>query len=335
MKKVFNLLMAGALVALVACNPTDKNGVDDAKEGGNADFKITVTGITESSATVAVVPSNDSIYYYFLAIPADTLNKYDSKEAYADFFLADFIDYIADYNDYYGTSYTLLKQLSQGIDKYEFEEELNPSTVYYAIAFQVDPDNEKVVGSVAYKEFTTLELEKSANVISFELDGDTVINIKTTNDDEYLWTYIQKDTLAKYYDGDAKACLEYYVAYIEDYYGDYVTYYWSYYIVSSGDETYSIKDNFVKGESGTYVFIAAAMYNTIINSDVFTQEIVITEDMCGEETVSGGDDTDAGDTTGGDAEAGDDSSDTKAVRKHIAPASLAKPHFNGAFRTLK
>lgn len=329
MKKIFNLLMAGALVALVACNPTDKNGVDDATEGGNAEFKISVTGITESSATVAVVPSNDSIYYYFLAIPADTLNKYDSKEAYADLYLADFIDYIAYYNDSYGTSYTLLSQLSQGVDKYEFEEELNPSTIYYAIAFQVDPDNEKVVGSVAYKEFTTLELEKSANVISFELDGDTVVNIKTTNDDEYLWTYIQKDTLAKYYDGDAKACLEDYVAYIEDYYGDYVTYFWSY-IVSSGDETYSIKDNFVKGESGTYVFIAAAMYNTTINSEVFTQEIVITEDMCGEEEAEDGDD----DATDGDA-AGDDSSDTKAVRKHIAPASLAKPHFNGAFRTLK
>lgn len=324
MKKIFNLLMAGALVALVACNPTDKNGVDDATEGGNAEFKISVTGIDATSATVAVSPSNDSIYYYFDVVDEASLLEYESKEA----FCQAYIEYLADYySSYYGYDYASLVAgglFSQGVDKYEFDDVLDPSTKYYAVAFQLDEAEAKVIGSVAYKEFTTDELAKSTNVISIELKNDSIF-VSTTNDDDYFLSYIDKDTLATYYEGDAAACFADDVDYYYSNYGSYFSYF-----LYSGDIAFSVKDNFVKGESGTYVFMAAAMHNAYINSEVFTQEIVITEDMCGEEEAEDGGD----DATDGDA-AGDDSSDTKAVRKHIAPASLAKPHFNGAFRALK
>lgn len=323
MKKIFNLLMAGALVALVACNPTDKNGVDDATEGGNAEFKISVTGIDVTSATVAVSPSNDSIYYYFDVVEEESLLEYESKEAYCQAY----IEYLVEYNAESGYDYDdiVAGLFSQGVDKYEFDDVLDPSTKYYAVAFQVDENEPKVIGSVAYKEFTTDELAKSTNVITISLAGDSAVLFSPSNDDDYLWACVKKDTLAKYYEGDAAAYFEDYVDYYSYYYSSYFSY-----LLNSGEYLCKIKSNFDKDEAGTYIFMAAAMYSKVINSEVFTQEIVITEDMCGEEEAEDGDD----DATDGDA-AGDDSSDTKAVRKHIAPASLAKPHFNGASRTLK
>ncbi len=274
MKKLFNLLMMGALVALVACDPINPTPDPEPKA---TSFEITVSDITATTATVSVTPSNDTVYYYTGMVEADDLLEYASIEAYADSLLDYLPTYVEWYNGYYGPYYgeiTIEDMFMKGLDEYTYEE-LDPSTKYCVFAFQVDLTELKRVADVTSKEFTTLELKKSENIISFNHnEGDTIINITTTNSDDYFWTYIEKDTLAYYYGGDAAECFAETVEYWADYYGS-----WFSLLLSSGDEEINTKEFIEKPD--TYVFIAANLYDTTINSDVFTAEINVTEDMCG------------------------------------------------------
>lgn len=271
MKKLFNLLLMGAMVALVACDPVNPNPTPTPTA---TTFEITVSDITASTANVSVKPSNDTVYYYTDLLEEDDLQEYASIEAFADSLLDYLPTYVEWYNANYGPYYgeiTIEDMLLKGLDEYTYEE-LEQSTKHYVFAFQVDLTEMKRVGDITTKEFTTPELKKSENIISFNHnEGDTIINITTTNEDEYFIFYIQKDTLNAYYNSPEE-CFEDEV----DYYGEWITLY----LLSGGFEV-NTKEYFT--EPDTYVFLAANMYGTTINSEVFTAEINVTQEMCGVE----------------------------------------------------
>lgn len=275
MKKLFNLLLMGTMVALVACDPVNPNPTPTPTA---TTFEITVSDITATTANVSVKPSNDTVYYFTDLLEEDDLQEYASIEAYADSLLDYIPAYVEWYNANYGPYYgkiTIEDMFIKGLDEYDYEE-LEPSTKHYVFAFQVDLNEMKRVGDVTTKEFTTPELKKSENIISFNHnEGDTIINITTTNEDDYFFVYIAKDTLNKYFDSPEE-CFESSLEYYVDYYGSFFVL-----VLSSGDEEINTKEYFTKPD--TYVFLAANMYGTTINSEVFTAEINVTQDMCGVE----------------------------------------------------
>ncbi len=261
MKKIFNLLLISVLCALASCNPPAEKAMT---------FQVSVTETTTSSATVAITPSIDNKAYFFTVEEVDTVNRYESKEAYANEFLPIFADYIDAYNKEAGTSYTFEGEMSKGPDTLVFKQ-LIPSTRYYVLAFQVDVPNKKCVGTVAFKEFTTLELPTSDNIITFvHNEGDTIITIQTTNDDTYIYTKLDKDVLAFY--ADETAAMESYVLFLREYLSNYFDFY-----EKTGTQKINIRDEV--SYPGTYVFMAANVKEMYINSPVFSKEITVTKDM--------------------------------------------------------
>lgn len=277
MKKVFNLfLMAGAVVALASCNPGNNNP-ENGK--GEVTFEVTVSNVKATTAQVDIKPSADTVAYYFDIVEAEDLKDFESKEAYADTlitFMKAYVDYIIEsgWGDFYGVS-SVNDILSRGADGYEFTD-LDPETGYVALAFCVDTVNFEPVGKVAFKEFTTIAIQKSENVISFVQDADNkaLIHINATNDDPYLWAYIEKDTLSAYYDGDAAEYMSDLVSVLDEFgYLDY--------LISEGSEDYLTSDEIT--EPAMYTFIAVGLKGTVINTDAFTADIDVTADMCGTE----------------------------------------------------
>lgn len=271
------MLMAGAMVALVSCDPSNnpvEGGGDD-----NASFEITVSDVKATTASVAIKPTANDFAYYFDLVSEEDLKEYASKEAYADTlitFMKEYVDEIIEsgYGDYYGVS-DASEILSKGEDGYDFTD-LDPETKYFAIAFKVNTETFKPEGKVAFKDFTTTAIQKSNNVITFTQDATNkaLIHINATNDDTYYWGLIEKDTLQAYYGGDATEYMGDLIAYLDQL--DYLSYF-----LSNGSETYLTSNEIT--EPAMYVFMAVGLEGTTMTTDVFTQEIDVTQDMCGEE----------------------------------------------------
>ena len=278
MKKLFSLmLMAGAMVALVSCDPSNN------PEEGNASFEITVSDVKATTASVAIKPTANDFAYYFDVVSEEDLKEYASKEAYADTlitFMKEYVDAIieAGLGDYYGVS-DASEILSQGEDGYDFTD-LDPETKYFAIAFKVNTKTFKPEGKVAFKDFTTTAIQKSSNVITFTQDATNkaLIHVNATNNDPYIWAYISKSDLTEYYDGSALECMKDNIDYWNENY-DLST------LISTGSETWLTTSEIT--EPALYVFMAVGLEGTTMTTDVFTQEIDVTQDMCGtEETAS-------------------------------------------------
>lgn len=279
MKKLFSLfLAAGAMVALVSCDP--QNSVEE----GNANFEITVSNVKATTASVAVKPAADNFMYYFDMVSEKDLKEYASKEAYADSlitFMKEFVDAIIEsgLGDDYGVS-DAKDILSQGKDGYDFTD-LDPETKYFAIAFKVNAETFKPEGKVAFKDFTTTAIQKSNNVITFAQDADNkaLIHINATNNDTYYWGLIEKDTLQAYYGGNATEYMGDLIAYMDEI--GYLSYF-----ISNGSEEYITSEEIT--EPALYVFMAVGLEGTVMTTDVFTAEIDVTKDMCGTEEEEAG-----------------------------------------------
>ena len=275
MKKLFNLfLTAGAMVALAACDP---NPAENPNEGNDsANFEITVSNVKATTATVAVKPAADDFMYYFDMVAESDLKKYASKEAYAD----TLITYIKEVCDAgWGESLfggpeakDMLSRVEEG---YNFTG-LDPETKYFAIAFKVNAETFKPEGKVAFKDFTTIAVQKSENVITFVQDADNkaLIHINATNNDSYIYAWIEKDTLDTYFEGDAKECLELNIQYWDE--DGLLSYY-----ISNGSEEMVTTRYFTK--PALYTFMAVGLDGTVMTTDVFTADIDVTKDMCGTE----------------------------------------------------
>lgn len=143
MKKLFTLMLATLAVCCVACIPLDGgNG-----GGGNeTSFKIYVTNVAATSATITVVPSNNGTYY-FDAVNKNLVDAYASKEEFAEAY----IETLKSVCEAYGANFSDV--LSQGEDSYT-NNSLDPSTNYYAIAFGVTASG-LLTTDVSFKAFTT------------------------------------------------------------------------------------------------------------------------------------------------------------------------------------
>lgn len=270
------MLMAGAMVALVSCDPSNN------PEEGNASFEITVSDVKETTAHMAVKPSSNDAFYFYSVVESDTIARYESKEAYASDLIGEMKEYVdilleAGYGELLGIT-SAKDLLTQGAQEYDITD-LDPETKYSAFAFEVDTATFAIKGKVAVKEFTTIAIEKSANVITFVQDSDNkaLIHINATNNDPYIWAYISKSDLTEYYDGSAIECMKDNIDYWNENY-DLSK------LISTGSEQWLTTSEIT--EPGTYVFIAAGLAGTVLTTDVFTQEIDVTQDMCGEEEIA-------------------------------------------------
>lgn len=294
MKKVFNLLFCGALVAALATsctpNPPDENngnnGSDTIATTTPTDpvtFSIVVTDITSTTANVAVNPSDNNVLYYYDVLAAEIFDEYTDAQV-ASILLEDMVeDYEenkAEYEESYGVTDFADAYLSSGADNWDFSG-LTASTTYYAFAFAIDTTTMTVSGDLTKESFTTTEVIPSDNVLSFTQDADdkTLITVNATNDDPYVWTYITTEELATYYDGDVTEAWLDYVALLDAYgFLDW--------LLSYGTETFYTTDNFT--EAGEYVLMAAG-YNGGQTTEVVTYTLTVTEDMIGAEDESGDD----------------------------------------------
>ena len=130
-------------------------------------FAISVSGVTSTSATVSVTPSNSDTYY-FDVYPKDVADQNGGLDALA----VDLVVYLKELYESYG--YTLANALSSGADGYTYEGEsaLDPGTTYYAFAFGVDSDGNVTTG-VTSQTFTT---EASGSTGGGTTIGDKNIN---------------------------------------------------------------------------------------------------------------------------------------------------------------
>ena len=123
-------------------------GGSGSDEPSNNSFAITVSDITSSGATVAIVPSNTDTYY-FDVIEKDVFDTYTDKQAFA----AEMVAGIKEYCESYG--YTLADALSSGSDTYTYEDFLDANTDYYAFAVGVSSSG-VITTDITVKAFTTL-----------------------------------------------------------------------------------------------------------------------------------------------------------------------------------
>lgn len=283
MKKVFNLLFFGALMAAIttACTP---NPPEPDNNGNKQDttvvtppipvqFDLAVTDITSTSASVTVTPNDNNTLYYYDVLAAEIFTQYSDAEI-AELLLeemkTDYEEYKDEYKEDYGVNNFAEAYLSKGTDNWDFSG-LNANTDYYAYAFAIDTATMTVNGELAKELFTTLEVIPSDNKISFSQDADdpTLITITTTNDDPYIWTYLSQDELTEYYEGDAQLAWSDFVELLKGY-GllDWV--------LSYGDESISTTETF--DEAGEYVFVAAG-YDGGQTTEIVTYTLTVTEDM--------------------------------------------------------
>jgi len=161
MKKFF-AFVAAALVAFsfVSCEKEDV---------GSKFFKITVSDIEQTTARVAVVPADTTVYYAVPMCYASELAKYT-----ADSVAANYVDYLNGLAQAYGAntliSYKVINkgELSGPVD------ELAPQTEYAVLACQVIVDEEAntvTLGKeISYKIFKTKDIELAGEVDLGELE---------------------------------------------------------------------------------------------------------------------------------------------------------------------
>lgn len=156
MKKIFSVMMAAALVAfsMTSCKK-DKN---EPEQGGEtAAFKIEVSNITATGATVAVTPADTTITYYWDIVDAATAAKFADDAAVAAYY-KEYFDYVIQmYQYYYGQTLTYADLLLKGANSYTYES-LEANTEYVVIAIALD-ENVAAKGASVKKSFKTPDIE--------------------------------------------------------------------------------------------------------------------------------------------------------------------------------
>ena len=150
MKKLFRPILAMVAVCCAACSPNGLfGGWNDTK------FEISVSEISDTSATISVVPSNDNTYY-FDVVPLSEFSSYSRPKDFA----ADIAALIQQVSKEYG--FEISDYLSSGRDVYT-NDMLEANTSYVAYAFGLSSEGE-VTTDVAITSFKTLETQQSGYV---------------------------------------------------------------------------------------------------------------------------------------------------------------------------
>ena len=251
----FRSLFAAIVVAFATIFAGCENGSGVSVGGGDNDlsFDITVSDITSSGATVSVVPSDDTVIYYFDKVPQATYKAYKNDTE----FMKAMIEALRSYVSESGGS--LFSAISVGEAEYTFSNELMPETDYYIFAFGLDSKlnpNSKLT----LKPFTTAAAKSSTNTFSIKVNGG-LITVTPSNNDPYFWSveatelyegendqFIMND-LISYYDSEG---------------------YLSYYIVS-GVDSFDYSTLLTSGESYTvYAFGYEGAPTTALTKYTFT-----------------------------------------------------------------
>ncbi len=147
MKKFFSFV-AAALVAFsfASC----KGGQNEPEQPAKQTLKITVTDITPNGATVEIMPTLDTVPYFW-AIVNGTLLKQYTADSLAVLLIEEEVAYGATYESFEKDSFILTGKFS-----YTFSS-MQPETEYAVLAFPIDKEL-KVTGSVESKTFTTKQL---------------------------------------------------------------------------------------------------------------------------------------------------------------------------------
>ena len=212
-KSLFATLAVAISMLFAACGETPTIGV-----GGGDDkkvtFDITVTDITSSGATVNVLPSDETVLYYFDKIAKSTYETYANDGE----FTKAMIDALRSYTQTSGGS--LVSALSVGESEHIYSNELAPNTEYYIFAFTVDAKLNPT-SAATLKPFTTENVKMSSNTFVVSVKGGE-ITVTPSNNDTYFWSvepsdiydgksdeFIMNDLIAYY---DSEGILEYYLA---------------------------------------------------------------------------------------------------------------------------
>ena len=171
MKKFFYLAIAAVMgLALASCEKPDPNTLT-----------ITVTDITYDAATVTVMNSDMSYFYYDIAEPAELGSYANWYEYWANELMIseEFYNENADgFEAYYGiTSYDEIKAmyLLQTEDSYDYAG-LDYETTYTVFAFKLNEDLTLASATIATQDFTTLE-GPSEEELRYELEPTTPMNV--------------------------------------------------------------------------------------------------------------------------------------------------------------
>ena len=198
MKKILSFFMASLMImSFASCNKNGGNEPDDpsgkvdpsdpSAQTDPASFAITVSDITASTAHIKVVPSSNTVTYFWNIVSKDELkeNKMTLEEWAAD----DMVYYPEE-------GYTFDDLASKGVEEFDISP-LQPETEYYAYAYQFDKDF-NIIGDIASSEFKTAK---------FEIIGSETLNL---SDADYTWEYdaSSKDGYLSLYGFDATKNLE-------------------------------------------------------------------------------------------------------------------------------
>ena len=211
----FRSLFAAVVVAFTTIFAGCGNdpGVSVGGEDNKLSFDITVSDITSSGATVSVVPSDETVIYYFDKVPQATYKAYKNDNE----FMKAMIEALRSYVSESGGS--LFTAISVGEAEHIYTNELIPDTDYYIFAFALDSKlnpNSKLT----LKPFTTAAAKSSTNTFSIKVNGG-VITVTPSNNDPYFWSveaselyegesdqFIMEDLISYY---DSEGYLSYYV----------------------------------------------------------------------------------------------------------------------------
>lgn len=189
-------LLGGVLLFATSCET--KENEPTTKEP----FTISFPGVYAHSAQITVTPASDTAYYFFEALPTDTLNAYfESDSALVDFYVY-YLDYLVEaYKKYPQYEDITVKDLLwHGADTAAANSTLLASTEYTTFVFQVDPETGKALTGLTKKTFTTTEEKASTNAITFSYT-DNSVTINTTDNTPYFFNVLDAD-LWEYYKGD-------------------------------------------------------------------------------------------------------------------------------------
>lgn len=166
----------------------------------DANFSISVSGVSATSATVIVTPANAEQTYYFDIQTPELFDAY-SEEQIAAAYKSMFDNYItAGVISGYGDV------LSVGQDGYIFNN-LTPNTEYVALAVGLDATTLAATTAFDTVHFTTAQIESSQNLLTLTIAGNGIINVTTTNDDPYFFWIETVDEYLEYQEDYSDAAL--------------------------------------------------------------------------------------------------------------------------------
>lgn len=152
-------------------------------QNGDNPFNITVTEVSQASATASFQPKDPSMTYAY-SVEKKALYEQYGREGY----LSAYIATLAERAEESGVAFK--DMLAQGRTDVKVDK-LKDGTEYYALAFDLDGDG-RTSGEVTILEFKTPKAIPSDNQISFEVTTGGNVKVKTTNNDPYIfdvWDY--------------------------------------------------------------------------------------------------------------------------------------------------